>query len=211
MPEPFEHTDRHPAALAVGIIPQPLAHRSQTLPPHTLVALAHEIHDPRLQPVFLQLAPLIRHLPDQIRHIIARNRQHLLVVVPALAHNLGQFLRQRALVVVEDAAGVLGPEGRAAVRGRPAQVAGLDLGRVLVEGGVVARVFVEHAVEVGEVVEEVRVREVAAGEVAEQGGQAGGDGGGEEVAAVGGGEVVEGREEEAGGFFFGREAEELCV
>lgn len=76
----------------------------------------------------------------------------------------------------------------------------MDLGCVLVEGGVVARVFVQHAVEVREVVEEVGVREVAAGQVAEEGGQAGCDGGGEEVGGVGGGEVVEGREEQAGCF-----------
>ena len=78
------------------------------------------------------------------------------------------------------------------MRRRPAQVAGLHFGRVLVEGRVVARVFVQHAVEVREVVEQVRVREVAAGEVGEESGEAGRDGGGEEVGAVGGREVVEG-------------------
>lgn len=200
-----------PTALAIETIPQPLAHGPQTLPPDALVALTHKIHDPRLQPVLLQLAPLIRHLPDEIGHVVARNRQHLLVVIPALAHDLGQFLRQRALVVVEDASGVLGPERRVAVRRRPAEVAGLDLGCVLVEGGVVARVFVQHGVEVCEVVEEVGVREMAAGEVAKEGGKAGCDGGGKEVGAVGGSEVVEGREEQAGCFLFRREAKELRV
>lgn len=117
MPEPFQRQTCHPQTLAIEAIPQPLPHGPQTLPPDALVALTHKIHDPRLQPVLLQLTPLIRHLPNQIRHVIARNRQHLLVVIPALAHDLRQFLRQSALVVVEDAPGVLGPEGRTAMRG----------------------------------------------------------------------------------------------
>lgn len=90
-------------------------------------------------------------------------------------------------------------------------MAGLDFGRVLVEGRVVARKFFKHAVEIREVVEEVRVREVTAGEVAEEGRQASCDGGGEELVAVGGGEVVEGREEETGCFLLGRETQELRV
>lgn len=112
-------------------------------------------------------------------------------MIPSLAQNLRQLLGQLALVVVEDLAGVLAPEGGVAVGGAPAQVAALDLGGVLVEGRLGAGVFFQHGGEGGEVLEEVRVGEVAAFEVVEEGGEAGGYGEGEEGGAVeGGGEDV---------------------
>lgn len=92
-------------------------------------------------------------------------------------------------------------------------MAALHFRRVLVEGRLRAGVVVEHGGEGGEVVEEVRVGEVAAFEVLEEGGEAGGYGEGEEGGAGGGGgeEVEEGGEEEARGFFFGGEAQEVGV
>ena len=84
----------------VKTIPQPLAHSSQTLPPHTLVFVGHQLHDPSLQPDLLQLAPVFRHLLDQPPNIIASNRQDLLVVLPCLSHDLGQLLGYLALILV---------------------------------------------------------------------------------------------------------------
>lgn len=86
-------------------------------------------------------------------------------------------------------------------------------GAVLVEGGLRGGVVCQEVGQGIEVVEEVRVGEVAGFEVGEEGGETGGGGEGEEGGAVlgGGEEVEEGGEEEAGGFFLRREAEELGV
>jgi len=83
------------------------------------------------------------------------------------------------------------PEGGVAVRRRPAEVARVHLGRVFVEGGLRLGVFVEHLAEVLEVVEEVGVGQVAAAEVAEEGGETRHGGGWDQTGSVGGEEVVE--------------------
>lgn len=183
---PLSYTNTIPP-LPIKAIPQPLAHGPQTLPPHAFVRLAHQLHNPPLQPQLLELAPLLRYLPNQTPHVIARDGQDLLVVIPTLAEDLRQQLGQLALVGVEDLAGVLAPEGGVAVGGAPAQVAALQLGGVFVKGRLGAGVVFEHGGEGGEVLEEVRVGEVAAFEVLEEGGEAGGYGEGEEGGAVGGG------------------------
>jgi hypothetical protein len=144
-----------------------------------------------------------------VANIIARHGEHLLVVVPGLGHDLGQLAGQGGLVGLEDAARILVPEGGVAVRGRPAEVARVHLGRVFVKGGLRLGVFVEHGVEVLEVVEEVGVGQVAAAEVAEEGRETRHGGGGDQTASVGGEEVVERGEQEAAGFLFGGNSEEL--
>lgn len=69
----------------VECIPQPFTHGPQTLPAHRLVLVRHQLHHPRLQAQALQLHPPLRQLLDQVSHIIAPNRQYLLVIVPVLA------------------------------------------------------------------------------------------------------------------------------
>lgn len=59
-----------------------------------------------------------------------------------------------------------------------------DLGAVFVEGGLRGGVLSEDIGEGFEIIEEVRVREMAALEIAEEGGETGGCGEGEEGVAV---------------------------
>ena len=115
------------------------------------------------------------------------------------------------MVVVEDAAGVLAPKGRVAVRWAPAQVAAVQLRRVLVERRLRLRVLVQQRRQRLQVFERVRVRQVPRLDVREQRGYPCQHGGGEERPLVRGEQVEERGEEEARGFFFGRQAEELRV
>lgn len=201
----------HSPSLLIKAILQPPAQRPQALPPHILVGLGHELHDPRLEPQPLQLAPLLGHLAHQAANVVARNGQHRLVVVPRLRHNVGQLAQERAVLKLEDLARVLGPEHRVAVRRRPPQVSRVDLGHVLVERGLGLGVFLEQVPERAQVLAEVGVGELPGLEVLQEGGEAGEDGGREERVLVGGEEVQQGRDEEARGLFFWRQAEELCV
>lgn len=92
-------------------------------------------------------------------------------------------------------------------------MAGEDLGRVFVEGGLGGGVVGEHRGEGFQVFDEVGVRKMAGFEVGEEGGEADCGCDGEESGAVGGRaqEVEKSGKEEAGGLLFGREAEKLSV
>lgn len=86
--------------------------------------------------------------------------------------------------MVEDATGVLGPEGRVAVRRRPPQVARLHLGHVLVERRLRLGVLLQRLLELVQVLEQVRVRQVAPADVLEHRREPGQDGRGEEAGRV---------------------------
>ena len=113
--------------------------------------------------------------------------------------------------MLQNAPRVLRPEDGAPVRRRPAQVARVELADVLVKGGLGLGVLVEEVAQLGEVLAEVGVGELAGLEVLQERGEAGEDGDGEEGGLVLGEEVEEGGDEEAGGLFFGGEAQELRV
>lgn len=130
--------------LALKGIPEPFPNGSQTLPSHCFVFVGHQSHDPGLQTQFFHLVAPFRQHFHQLTHVIAPNRQHLLVIVPFLGEDLCQFLGISPVALVQNPTCVLFPKRRVSVRWRPAEVARLQLSRVLIEGGLCLCVFIQH-------------------------------------------------------------------
>ena len=75
------------------------------------------------------------------------------------------------MILIEDPPRVFSPEVGIAVRRCPPQVSVQDLGGILVEGGLGAGVVGEEIGEGFQIVEEVRVGDVAAGQVLKERGE----------------------------------------
>ncbi len=199
------------ASFGVETVLQPAAEGAQALPADVLVGLLHELHDAGLEAELLELGAALGHLADEAADVVAGDGEHGLVAVPGAAHDIGQAAGHVAVLVVEDAAGVLGPEDGAAVRRRPAQVAAVHLGHVLVKRRLGRRVLVQHLAQRRQVLAQVLVRQVARRQVLQDRGQARQRRDGEEAGAVLAEEVEQRRDEEACRLLLRREAEELRI
>lgn len=192
-------------------IPEPLAHGVQTLPSHRFILISHEFHDSCLQAQALQLPATFWNLLHEVPYVVAGNSEHLLIVVPALGEDLDELLGQRAVGLLNDPSRILLPESQVLVGRRPAQVARLNLGGILVKRRLGLGVLLQHRRECSEILEQVGVGEVAAGQVGEQGGESNEDGDGEQSCPVCGAKAVQSCEEQTCGLFLRRETQELGV
>ncbi|KAI6770583.1 hypothetical protein HG530_005212 [Fusarium avenaceum] len=102
-------------------------------------------------------------------NIVTGNGEHLLIIIPRLSHDFSQLPGNLSILELEDFAGVLCPKDGVSVRGRPSKVARLQLGYILIERGLGLGILLEHFLELGKVIQQIGVGEVATADVLKKG------------------------------------------